>query len=110
MQYLVTARKAILLDGVTYYPGNLLEDPSNPGQLIRRGLAVPFGTKPTTEQAATSSPSSEPAPTPSSEEGGGEGEAEVEAEVTPEETAVEEEETAPEEEPKPAARKAKASS
>jgi hypothetical protein len=59
MQYLVTSRKAVVLDGTLRYPGDLIEDPSNGAQLIRRGLAVPFGR--TEEQAETFSPSPEPA-------------------------------------------------
>jgi len=73
MKYLVTSRKAVVLDGVVRRPGDLVEDPSNAAQLIRRGLAVPFGAE--TEQAPALSPSSEPAQTPSGEEGV-EGEAE----------------------------------
>jgi len=64
MQYLVTSRKAVTLDGVLRVPGDLITNPSNAAQLIRRGLAVPFGNT-STEQAETSSPSSEPAQIPS---------------------------------------------
>jgi hypothetical protein len=72
MRYVVVSRKAIVLDGETYYPGDFVEDPSNSRQLIRRGLAVPLDAKsapqgdekPATkkpEQAEARSPSSEPA-------------------------------------------------
>lgn len=77
MKYLVTARKVIVLDGVVRMPGELVEDPTNAQQLVRRGLAVPFGIE--TEQAEAFSPSPEPAPSTSeadADEVSGDGEAE----------------------------------
>jgi hypothetical protein len=63
MKYLITSRKPVTLDGVLRAPGDLVEEPSNARQLVRRGLAVPFPG--VSEQAAAFSPSSGPAQLPS---------------------------------------------
>jgi len=43
MKYLIVSAKALVLDGgLVYHTGDVVEDPTNPEVLIRRGMAIPL--------------------------------------------------------------------